>query len=141
MNRYLLSIASSLTISILVVTTGTMAATHRSNTDILLTRKLNCDRPQTQREMNECAAIAYQAADQKLNQVYQELKAALPDYRQPKLVTAQQVWINFRDANCEFEKSAVEGGSLAPTIYYNCLSQLTEQRTKELQGYFDATRN
>ncbi len=78
MNRSLLSIASSLTISILVVTTGTMAATHRSNTDILLTRKLNCDRPQTQREMNECAAIAYQAADQKLNQVYQELKAALP---------------------------------------------------------------
>lgn len=141
MNRSLLSIASSLTISILVVTTGTMAATHRSNTDILLTRKLNCDRPQTQREMNECAAIAYQAADQKLNQVYQELKAALPDYRQPKLVTAQQVWIKFRDANCEFEKSAVEGGSLAPTIYYSCLTQLTEQRTKELQGYLDATRN
>jgi len=141
MNRSLLSIASSLTISILVVTTGTMAATHRSNTDILLTRKLNCDRPQTQREMNECAAIAYQATDQKLNQVYQELKAALPDYRQPKLVTAQQVWIKFRDANCEFEKSAVEGGSLAPTIYYNCLSQLTEQRTKELQGYLDSTRN
>jgi len=141
MNRSLLSIASSLTISILVVTTGTMAATHRSNTDILLTRKLNCDRPQTQREMNECAAIAYQAADQKLNQVYQELKSALPDYRQPKLVTVQQVWIKFRDANCEFEKSAVEGGSLAPTIYYNCLSQLTEQRTKELQGYLDSTRN
>jgi uncharacterized protein YecT (DUF1311 family) len=91
--------------------------------------------------MNECAAIAYQAADQKLNQVYQELKAALPDYRQPKLVTAQQVWIKFRDANCEFEKSAVEGGSLAPTIYYSCLTQLTEQRTKELQGYLDATRN
>ena len=141
MNRSLLSIASCLTILSLVVTAGTLAATNQSNTGILLTRKINCDRPQTQSEMNECAFIAYQAADKKLNQVYQELKSALPDYRQPKLLPAQQAWIKFRDTNCEFEKSEFEGGSLAPTIYYQCLTRLTEERTKELQTYLDGTKN
>lgn len=106
-------------------------------TSLQLAQSPNCDDPQNQSEMNDCAGIAYQNADRKLNQVYQQLLPKLPASRKQKLIVAQQAWIKFRDTSCDFERSAVEGGSLAPTIYGGCLATVTEQRTKDLQGYLE----
>jgi uncharacterized protein YecT (DUF1311 family) len=100
-----------------------------------LAQKLNCTNPQTQTEINQCAGLSFQNADKKLNQVYQQLLPKLPKSRQQKLISAQQAWIKFRDSNCEFERSAFEGGSIAPTIYAGCLEGLTKQRTRQLQEY------
>lgn len=102
---------------------------------VRLAQKPNCNNPQTQSEMNICAGISYQNADKKLNQVYQRLLPKLETSRRQKLVAAQQAWLKFRDASCAFEKSEVEGGTMAPMIYGGCMATLTEQRTKQLQGY------
>lgn len=110
-------------------------------TSLQLAQSPNCDDPQNQSEMNDCAGIAYQNADRKLNQVYQQLLPKLPASRKQKLIVAQQAWIKFRDTSCDFERSAVEGGSLAPTIYGSCLATVTEQRTKDLQGYLEEVNN
>jgi uncharacterized protein YecT (DUF1311 family) len=87
--------------------------------------------------MNICASIAYQNADRKLNQVYRQLLPKLSAARKQKLITAQQAWIKFRDSSCEFERSAYEGGSIAPMIYGFCLANVTEQRTKDLRRYLE----
>jgi uncharacterized protein YecT (DUF1311 family) len=100
-----------------------------------IAQKLNCNNPQTQAEINQCAGLSYQNADKKLNQVYQQLLPKLPKSRQQKLISAQQAWIKFRDSSCEFERSAFAGGSIAPTIYAGCLEGLTKQRTQQLQEY------
>jgi uncharacterized protein YecT (DUF1311 family) len=70
-----------------------------------------------------------------LNQVYQQLIPTLSGSRKQKLITAQQAWIKFRDTNCEFERSAYQGGTVAPAIYFGCLEQTTQQRTQQLQEY------
>lgn len=104
---------------------------------------LNCDDAANlnQQQMNRCAEMFYQEEDKQLNQVYRELLPKLGESRRKKLIAAQQVWIKFRDASCDFERSAVEGGTLAPTIYYGCLGRNTQARTKELKRYTTETAN
>ncbi|GBF53168.1 hypothetical protein N0824_01020 [Microcystis sp. 0824] len=73
------------------------------------------------------------------------LYGANPDLTQAKKALAQIDTIfyvatkpnlgHFR--SCEFERSAYEGGSLAPMIYGFCLANVTEQRTKDLQRYLE----
>ncbi len=112
----------------------------RSNVaGVQVAQQPNCNNPQTQSEMNVCAGIAYRNADRRLNQVYQQLLPKLPASRRQQLVTAQQAWIRYRDASCNFERSEVEGGSMAPMVQASCLARLTEQRTKDLQQYLEST--
>ncbi|GAB4297769.1 MAG: hypothetical protein Fur0025_35920 [Oscillatoriaceae cyanobacterium] len=84
-----------------------------------------------QAQMNQCAAIFYQDADKKLNQVYQQLPAAT----RQQLTNTQLAWIKFRDGNCELARSAFEGGSIAPTILYGCMKYITEKRTADFTAY------
>ncbi|MBE9037469.1 lysozyme inhibitor LprI family protein [aff. Roholtiella sp. LEGE 12411] len=98
-------------------------------------QKLNCNNAQTQAEINVCTQLSYQNADQKLNQVYQQLLPKLEKSRRQKLIFAQQAWIKFRDTSCEFEKSRYEQGSIVATVYLTCLEKTTKQRTQQLQEY------
>lgn len=82
---------------------------------------------ETQMEMNECAGIAYDKADKRLNQVYRKLE------RTPELVAAQRAWIAFRDAESNYQASAHEGGSMQPMIYAGSLQSLTEDRIEQLE--------
>ncbi|BCL35563.1 lysozyme inhibitor LprI family protein [Nostoc sp. MS1] len=106
----------------------------------LVAQKLNCNLPQTQLEINRCSQLAYENADKKLNQAYKQLLPKLKRPRQQKLIAAQQAWIKFRDTSCEFERSGYEGGSIAPSVYLNCLEKLTKQRTQQLQEYLQPDR-
>ena len=93
----------------------------------------NCNEPQTQLEMNLCAKAWFEQEDKKLNQFYQDLRATLSSEKQSDLTAAELAWLDFRDANCEFEASQVRGGSMQPTLYFSCLAELTRDRTAELQ--------
>lgn len=94
----------------------------------------NCRNPQTQSEMNFCAAQSAQAADRRLNQVYQQIRANYKNSATAdQLVDAQLAWIKFRDTSCTAERDRFRGGSMAPMIYSNCIARLTNQRVKDLQ--------
>jgi len=99
-------------------------STAASAKPMLLVQNINCDNAQTQLEINQCST-----------QSYQQLLPKLQRSRKQKLIAAQQAWIKFRDSSCEFESSQYEGGSIAPSVYLNCLEKLTQQRTQELQEY------
>ncbi|MGF1521452.1 MAG: lysozyme inhibitor LprI family protein [Leptolyngbyaceae cyanobacterium] len=92
-----------------------------------------CSNPQTQTDMNRCAEAEYAQADAKLNSAYQTLQSTLSDPKSEQLLAAEQTWITYRDLNCEFVQSQFEGGSIQPTVYFGCLTQLTQARTAELE--------
>jgi uncharacterized protein YecT (DUF1311 family) len=135
MRQLLLVLASMLTLSSLANPTMTMADTTPDLPQMRLVQKLNCNNAQTQTAINECAKLSYQNADKKLNQAYQQFLPILERYRKQRLIAAQQVWIKFRDTNCEFERSEYEGGNIAPSIYFGCLENATKLRTQQLQKY------
>jgi uncharacterized protein YecT (DUF1311 family) len=96
-----------------------------------------CDNATTQAELTECSAQAYQTADDALNAAYQALVDQLSNNTASleKLRVAQRAWIGFRDAECAFESSAVEGGSAQPMVRNGCLERLTKARTEALREH------
>jgi uncharacterized protein YecT (DUF1311 family) len=96
----------------------------------------NCQSPETQTDMNICAGLDAQKADQQLNQVYKQLKAGITDPQSVKeLINAETAWIKFRDNDCKFTAGLYRGGSIAPMMYSLCVENLTKQRTEQLKGY------
>jgi uncharacterized protein YecT (DUF1311 family) len=127
--------------TIALLTSSIIAHATPNLAGIQIAQRPNCNNPQTQSEMNACAGIAYQNADRRLNQVYQQLLPKLSTSRRQQLVTAQQAWIRFRDTSCTFERSQFEGGTMAPMVQANCLARVTQQRTKELERYLQEISN
>ncbi len=101
-----------------------------------------CEDAVTQADLNDCTALAYEAADEELNLAYEAvLEAARPDDSSPasraedSLRAAQRAWVGFRDAACESEAALWDGGSAQPMIRSGCLERLTMQRTEDLWSY------
>lgn len=99
----------------------------------------DCDNAQTQADMNECAGEALKASDAELNTVYKQIMQRLGNDTATarKLVAAQKSWLSFRDNECIFSSSGVEGGSVYPMILVGCHDRLTRQRIAELKVYLD----
>ena len=97
----------------------------------------DCDNATDQATMNQCAAQQNKAADKELNALYQQINARLKDSPESKkqLIGAQRAWIGFRDAECKFSASGVEGGSVYPLIYSNCITDLTKARVEAFKTY------
>jgi uncharacterized protein YecT (DUF1311 family) len=94
---------------------------------------IDCSNPTTDRSINACAQQAYESADAKLNQVYRQFKTSLSQQEQSELVDVETAWLKFRDSSCEFESSRARGQSTQSSIRYQCLEQMTKDRTAELQ--------
>ena len=100
-------------------------------------RAADCGAAQTQTAMNECANDAFVKADAALNAAYAQVARRLrPDpTAAQRLVAAQKAWIAFRDGECAFEASGVEGGSIHPFIETQCLESLTRRRTEDIRSF------
>jgi len=81
----------------------------------------------------------FKKADQMLNQTFKKVQKRLDDDADGKarLVKAQRAWIAFRNAECTFQSSGDDGGSVAPMIVAGCQAELTEDRTKQLKTYLN----
>ena len=83
-------------------------------------------------DMRSCIGEEYLVQDAKLNFAYKKLSAQLTAGRKQQLVTAQRLWIQYRDANCEFYADP-EGGTLATINSATCGLDETARRAKELE--------
>jgi len=88
---------------------------------------------QTQYAMNASAVDKARAADRALNAQYKAASAKLSPASRLLLRDAQRSWIEFRDAQCKFETSGVQGGSASSMVAANCLKELSQQRTLQLR--------
>jgi uncharacterized protein YecT (DUF1311 family) len=92
---------------------------------------------QNQQELNIAAGKDYEAADKELNRVYSQLKGRLEKDERRKLAKAEQAWIKFRDAECDFRSFENTGGTIYPLVYGGAAAALTRQRTADLQEILD----
>ncbi|QHB32352.1 lysozyme inhibitor LprI family protein [Yersinia canariae] len=95
---------------------------------------VDCQKAATQLDMNQCTNSDYKKADAELNRTYKEVLAKTPVAQRPLLKSAQLTWIKYRDADCMFQASATEGGSVHPMIISACLTHKTEERTTQLKS-------
>jgi uncharacterized protein YecT (DUF1311 family) len=91
---------------------------------------------QNQLDMQECADAQYKAADVKLNASYKQVSTMMGDKTaKDLLVKAQRAWIAFRDAECTWSGDKYRGGSLQPYEAVTCLTDMTKERTKQLDTF------
>ena len=89
---------------------------------------------QTQAAMNAQARSEFVQAAAELNRTYEALLTKLPDAEgKEKLKKAQRAWLAFRDAEAAFVADKVRAGSMAPTLRYETMTELTRQRIKQLE--------
>ncbi len=101
----------------------------------------NCNDPQDQNTMTQCAGLDFERADKELNALWPQLKADAEasdknsgnhEYADA-LLASQRAWITFRDAECIWQGYEAHGGSLEPMIVNGCSARLTRDRIKQLQ--------
>jgi uncharacterized protein YecT (DUF1311 family) len=95
---------------------------------------IDCTKANTQAEMTLCSNADYANADAKLDASYNKLRAKLGDVAKRQLRDAQVSWIKYRDADCVFQSSGVEGGSAHGMVFAACLTAKTQARTAELNA-------
>ena len=86
---------------------------------------------------NECARARYDAADAKMNQLYQEMMGRQDDAGKKHLREAQRAWLTFRDKECAWEAAGWEGGSIQGMMQMACLEHATLDRNTYLQTCVD----
>lgn len=130
--RSFLGILVAVTLPVTGIGIGSSSAQETSQ---LIAQQINCAKPNSTFEINECSRREAEAADRKLNQVYQQLRPQLRGQQRERLTDAQLAWISFRDKTCEYERGEWGNGTGAPSAYSFCMARLTQQRTADLERY------
>ncbi|TPK32442.1 DUF1311 domain-containing protein [Mesorhizobium sp. B2-5-4] len=101
--------------------------------------KDKCADAKDQVTTNQCADASFKKSDKKLNELYKQIETRLKDDADAKklLVQAQQGWVKFRDAECQFQAAGAAGGSMAPMLISMCMDSLTQSRVKNFEGYLN----
>jgi len=89
--------------------------------------------------MLNCIGAETQRQDKKLNTMYQNTMKSLTNKRKEELKKTQQLWIKYRDANCDFYADP-DGGTMASILGANCVMDMTTQRAKELEGFYNLAK-
>ncbi|GAB3265189.1 hypothetical protein GCM10027347_32750 [Larkinella harenae] len=105
----------------------------RTNTDHPPDVLTNCDNAQTQTELNLCAQMRFQKADQELNAVYKQLLGLLSKDDKATVIEAQRQWIAYRDAHCKIYEKMYAGGSMLNMVLFTCKETTTLSRINELK--------
>ena len=113
----------------------------------LMAQAANCSQPNTQMEMNMCAAADHQREDAAMTAQWRKTLAYMrkqdgaansrtdkrPTYGDT-LLESQRAWLRYRDTQCAIEGYAARGGSMEPMLIASCKAKLTAERRKALAG-------
>jgi len=79
----------------------------------------------------ECVQAKTNAADQRLNAAYKALQARVDAAQRQPLLSAQRLWVQYRDANCGFY--GAQDGSIRQVQAAECIRSMTEDRARKLE--------
>jgi uncharacterized protein YecT (DUF1311 family) len=85
-------------------------------------------------DMKECANKELEEVTKKINETYNAYRKLLDPKQQKDLKAVQLAWIKYKDLRCAFEYSFYEGGTMAGLVGTSCLTNITNQRLKELEA-------
>lgn len=86
----------------------------------------------------QCTIEEYEAWDAKLNEVYADLYVSLNERRAATLREAQRAWFRLREADCQFEASAYQDGSMQPLVRAGCWLDHAARRTMLLLDWTES---
>jgi uncharacterized protein YecT (DUF1311 family) len=81
----------------------------------------------------ECLSKALASADLELNSVYAHVKQRLDTEDTQRLINAQRLWMQYRDANCAAASELYGVGTGGSPTRLACLEKDTRERIKELK--------
>jgi uncharacterized protein YecT (DUF1311 family) len=90
----------------------------------------------TTADMLECGGEELDRQDARLNDAYKKLMSKLSRDRKKALLKAQQAWVKFREANCDYWYDP-QGGTAARLNASGCSLTMTAARAKELEGMLE----
>ena len=118
-----------LNLAVLAVLLATQAAwAQTSNT------KIDCDAPATQTAMNACAYEDFLAATAAHAERGNAIARQLSGEPRALFLRSQKAWLAYRTAACNFESSAVQGGSAHGMALWQCAARMTRARALELDA-------
>ena len=92
-----------------------------------------CGAETTTAAMRNCENQRYERAQTELDATYSNLTKQLDEMGKAKLRAAQSAWLQFRQAEADFEANTAVGGTLAPLLRITAMADLTEARNAELK--------
>jgi uncharacterized protein YecT (DUF1311 family) len=98
----------------------------------------DCAQAETTQDRRACAQASYDKADQRINEVYKQLRERLDAEGKNRLKEAQRAWITYRDAECVWAADQMRGGTEAPVIEAGCRADQTSVRADELESYLES---
>jgi uncharacterized protein YecT (DUF1311 family) len=98
----------------------------------------SCD-ARTFHDMYRCAVVRYEQANAEHKRVYQHVAAGLEAVPRRKLRQAEEAWVRYRAAHCEFESSRSAGRREYQVVRLRCMAELTEARTASLTREVEPT--
>ena len=111
-----------------------LITTRMQSQDAQVPKTEDCRNASTTSAMRACANASYEAAQRELDSAYQNLLQQLDDSQRQKLRVAQRAWLQYRDANAQFQASLAQSGTLAPLIRTTVLAEMTNARASELRN-------
>jgi uncharacterized protein YecT (DUF1311 family) len=91
-----------------------------------------CKNAGSNADITSCIGTDYEKADAELNRIYKLAFKGLDAKAAENLRKAQRAWVIYRDTQCDAEYDKWGGGSGGPRAHLECLSRLTQLRTREL---------
>ena len=91
-----------------------------------------CASASTQAALNACAYESFLAASAEMDSQLRQIESALTPPKRTAWRNVQKAWITFRTQSCQFESSAVQGGSARPMVQWQCAVRMTRERTATL---------
>jgi uncharacterized protein YecT (DUF1311 family) len=79
-----------------------------------------------------CFAKAYEEEDHRLNQLYARIQKVLVEDEKAALVKAERLWVQYRDATCDAERTLYGGGTGGYPTKVACLAAETRARHDSL---------
>ena len=92
----------------------------------------DCAAPATQAAMNACAYEDFLAATASYAERSKAITRQLSGKPRSLFLRSQTAWLAYRTAVCDFESSAVQGGSAHGMVQWQCAARMTRARTLAL---------
>jgi len=93
----------------------------------------HCDLTESTASAQACLKKHLDEAQDRLNEVYEELSSTLETEDLQELKRLQQNWLTYRDEECAWEAGRTETASLQQVYELSCKARLTESRAEQLE--------
>jgi uncharacterized protein YecT (DUF1311 family) len=101
-------------------------------------KELSCDTAATTFELAQCAALAQNTAELRLEAAYKEALGKLDPMQVEErrmFMEAQAAWRAYREAHCKAVYESYRGGTVRGVAFSGCMQERAESRTFELNDY------